>query len=199
MIAIYLVNHGTFQEPRPIELQYRRIMRYIEARADDTDGSPDIFADFNSPDRRGALTLDQLPNLGVLRRRATDYTRIFIDIEDSNFANLSPLVRGALEGRGAKVLNVFYDDENVLDRKWKAIYGNNARVDDLTDGSDFTCFFPTLVSRILEAALRRETIADNPPSIWERILSLKERRPYNGGNEPFIEDRLSLEWKQRSK
>ncbi|MGB6875738.1 MAG: hypothetical protein WBD87_06850 [Candidatus Acidiferrales bacterium] len=196
---MYLVGHGSFQEPRLIELQYHRIMRYIDARGDKTDGSPDIFVDLNSLHGSGPRTLDQLPNLVVLRERTNNYTRIFIDIEDSDFDNLSPLVRAALEGRGPKVLNVFYDDENILDRKLKGIYGNNARVDDITDGSDFTCFFPTLVSSILEAALRQEIVADNPPSIWERILSLKALKPYRGGKQPFIEDRLSLEWKQRSK
>lgn len=174
-------------------------MRYIEVRGDNTDGSPDIFVDLNSPRRSGPRTLGQLPNLGVLRERTNDYTRIFIDIADSDFDNISPLVRAALEGRGPKVLNVFYDDENILDRELKRRHGKNARVDDINDGSDFTCFFPTLASSILKAALRQEIIADNPPSIWERILSLERLKPYRGGGKPFIEDRLSLEWKQRSK
>lgn len=71
-------------------------------------------------------------------------------------------------------------------------------MDDLTDGSDFTCFFPNLAAEILEAALRQEIIADNPPSIWERISSLRALMPYRGGKKPFIEDRLRFEWKRRS-
>lgn len=197
--AIYLVGHGSFQQPRLIELQYRRIVRYIEAREDDTDGVPDIFVDFNCPRDGRTRTLDQLPNLCTLSEHVNEYARIFMDIEDSDFDNVSVLVREALEGRGTKVLNAFYDDEKVLDRKLKSDYGKNARTDDLTDGSDFTCFFPSLAANVLEAALRQEIIANNPPSIWERISSLKTLRPYRGGKKPFIEDRLSLEWKERSK
>lgn len=138
--AIYLVGYGSFQEPRLIELQYHRIMRYIEARDDNTESSPDIFVDLGIPRRSGQRTLDQLPNLRVLRDRASSYTRIFIDIEDRDFDNVSALVREALEGRGPKLLNVFYDDEKVMDRKLKQIHGS-ARVHDLTDGSDFTNLF----------------------------------------------------------
>lgn len=60
--------------------------------------------------------LDQLPNLYTLSKRANNYARIFIDIEDSDFDNISVLVRESLEGRGSKLLNVFYDDEKVLDK-----------------------------------------------------------------------------------
>lgn len=197
--AIYLVGHGSFQQPRLIELQYRRIMRYIEARQDNTAGSFDVFVDFNCPRDGRTRTLDQLPNLCALSERTNDYTRVFIDIEASGFDNVSVLVHEALEGRGSKLLNVFYDVEDVMDQKLKSMYGKNARADYLTDGSDFTCFFPNLVAEVLEAALRQEIIADNPSSIWKRISSLRALRPYRGGKKPFIEDRLSLEWRRRSK
>ena len=52
--AIYLVGHGSFQEPRLIELQYHRIMRYIEARDDNTESSPDIFVDLGIPSQKRA-------------------------------------------------------------------------------------------------------------------------------------------------
>lgn len=197
--AIYLVGHGSFRQPRLIELQYRRIMRYIEARQDNTAGSPDIFVDFNCPRRGMTRTLDELPHLNALTERASNYARIFIDIEDSGFDNVSVLVHEALEGRGSKLLNVFYDEENVMDRKLKYMYGKNARADYLTAGSDFTCFFPNLVAEILEAALREEITLDNPATIQRRLLALRALMPYRGGKTPFIEDRLRLEWKQRSK
>lgn len=196
--AIYLVGHGSFQQPRLIELQYRRIMRYIDASENETNGSPDIFVDFNCPRDGRTRALDQLPNLYTLSKRANNYARIFIDIEDSDFDNISVLVRESLEGRGPKLLNVFYDDEKVLDQKLKSNYGKSARVDDLTDGSDVICFFPNLAADVIEAALGQEIIANNIP-MCERISSLRTLMPYRGGKKPFIEDRLSLEWKRRSK
>lgn len=195
--AIYLVGHGSFQEPRLIELQYRRIIRYMEALEDNSAGSLDIFVDLNIHGRRSPEA-NGLPNLSALRERMNDYDRIFIDIQDSRFDDMSRLVREALAG-GPTILNVFYDEEKVLDRKLKAIYGKNARVDDITDGSDFTCFFPSLASNILEAALRTEILVDNPPSISNRISSLRDLQPYRGGKTPFIEDRLRFEWKNRIK
>lgn len=170
--------------------------------------SPSFFRHFNitlppaasATARDGRTrTLEQLPNLCALSERTNEYTRIFIDIEDSGFDNVSVLVHEALEGRGSKLLNVFYDEEDVMDQQLKAMYGQNARADYLTDGSDFTCFFPNLVAEVLEAALRQEIIADNPASIWKRISSLRALTPYRGGKKPFIEDRLSLEWRRRSK
>lgn len=197
--AIYLVSHGSFQQPRPIELQYRRIMRYIDARENETNGSPDIFVDFIDPRESRPPTIGQLRNLRTLRESANEYTQIFIDIADSGSNDVSVLVHEALDDRGAKLLNVFYDDEEVMDRRLKEIYGKNARADYLTDGSDFTCFFPNLVAEILEAALRMEIIADKSSSIEKRILSLKALMPYRGGKKPFIEDRLRLEWKDQRK
>lgn len=195
--AVYLVGHGSFRQPRLIELQYRRIMRYIDALGNCVADSSDIFVDLHSPRQSGPRALDQLPNLRALRERTSNYTRIFIDIEDGDFDSVSVLVRAALEGRGPRVLNVFYDDESVLDRRLKEIYGKNARADDITDAADFTCFFPSLVSDIVGTALRQEIVTGNFPSIWERIFSLKRLRPYRGGKRPFIEDRLGIEWKQR--
>ena len=195
--AIYLVGHGPFQEPRLIELQYRRIIRYMEAFEGNSDRSPDIFVDLNIHGRSSS-TPDQLPSLDALRKRMNDYNQIFIDVEDSRFDNLSQFIRETLAD-GPEILNVFYDEEGVVDRKVKAIYGENARVDDITDGSDFTCFFPALASNILEAALRLEILADNPASISNRISSLRDLQPYRGGKTPFLEDRLRFEWKQRTK
>ena len=183
--AIYLVGHGSFQEPRLIELQYRRIIRYMEALDGKSGGSPDIFMDLNI--RRS----DELRNLSELRQRMNDYTRIFIDIQDSRFDSVLQVVCDALAD-GPKILNAS-DDGGVLDRKVTETYGENAHAGDITDGSDFTCFFPTLASNVLEAALRQETT----PSILKCIESLRALQPYRGGKKPVIDDGLILEWKRR--
>lgn len=58
---------------------------------------------------------------------------------------------------------------------------------------------PTLTSEILKAALREEIVADNPPSIWNRVSSLRAINPYKGGRKPFVEDRLRSEWTRTMK
>jgi hypothetical protein len=188
--AIYLVGHGSFREPRLIELQYRRIIRYMETLDGKSGGSPDIFMDLNI--RRSG----ELQNLSVLRKHMSDYARIFIDIEDSASDSVLQFVCEELAG-GPKILNVFYDEGRVLDSRLKEIGGEKARADDLNDGSDFTCFFPSLTADILQEALREELNTGDCSSVEKRIDSLRHLKPYHGGGkQPFIEDRLRLKWKR---
>jgi hypothetical protein len=103
-------------------------------------------------------------------------------------------VRPILQEAGAKVLNAFYDDDEVLERALKERFGKRASVDDVTDGSDLVGFFPGLAGEVIEAALRRELGHGGLLLLNDRIEGLKRLKPYAGGRSPFVEDRLSLEW-----
>src|SRR5882762_5908140 len=90
--------------------------------------------------------------------RAKNHGLVFMDLEDGSRFNpgILKFVRLLLEEAGAKVLNAFYDDERVFERMLKSRFGKRAQVDDVTDGSDMTAFFPGLTSEILIASLRLE-------------------------------------------
>ena len=119
-----------------------------------------------------------------------------MDLEDGSRFNpgILKFVRVLLEEAGAKVLNAFYDDEQVFERMLKSRFGKSAQVDDVTDGSDMTAFFPGLTSEILIASLRLELPKEDLPGIEKRIDTLRMIKPYSGGRTPFIEYRFSWEW-----
>jgi len=61
--------------------------------------------------------------------------------------------------------------------------------------------FPSLASEVLSIALRRELehptgTMENFQKVRRRIEALRVLRPYSGGGRPFIEDRLSFEWRK---
>ena len=210
--AIYLAGHGSYSLPRPVELQYRRILRYREALADRHEKSrtaPAVFIDFRLPRfGMGQVNLNDVPGFRKLRNavRKHRHSVVYIDLDDSK-EGLTPdyetaFVRALLEKTGAKVLNAFSDDEDAFKRDLKRRCGQHARYYEVTDSSDIVCFFPSLASEITATALRRELQAlDNEQlsRVKDRIEALKRLRPYAGGGHPFIEDRLSAEWRRSGK
>src|SRR5258705_205037 len=84
----------------------------------------------------------------------------------------------------------------------KSLCGDSARDYEVTDGTNIVCFFPSLSSDVIAASLRREL--QNPDALPSgyidsanrRIDALKSLRPYAGAKSPFIEGRLSAEWKK---
>ncbi len=209
---MYLAGHGSFTRPRLIELQYRRIQRYREALRDHlgiTSSVPDIFVDFRLPTYgMGSVNLIDVPGFRRLYRCVKNgrYEIVFVDLDETR-AGLTPdyestFVRSLLESAGVRVLNAFSDDGDAFKRALKARCGESARDHEVTDSTDVVCFFPSLASDITATALRREL--QNPDALQSgyldpanrRIDDLKSLRPYAGGKRPFIEDRLSAEWRK---
>ncbi len=198
--AIYLVGHGPFHRPRLIELQHRRIMRVYELLGARSGELPHVYTDLNFPrTAEGPHKPEALPSLMQLRQEilAKRYTVVLMDLEDGVNQGTLLFVRPVLEEAGAKVVNVFYDDDRILERSLKERFGKRASVDDVTDGSDLVGFFPGLAGEVTEAALRKELARGGLLQVNDRIENLKRLKPYSGGKGPFIEDRLSLEWQKQ--
>ena len=210
--AIYLAGHGSYSNPRLIELQHRRIIRYREAlagRYEKGHSVPSVFIDFRLPRfGMGQVNLGDVPGFRKLRNAVLNHRHslVYIDLDDSR-EGLTPdyetaFVRELLEKAGAKILNAFNDDEGAFARALKNRCGPQARDYEVTDSSDIVCFFPSLVSDIVATALRRELEDLDDVKMrraMDRIEALKRLRPYSGGGHPFIEDRLSVEWQKRGK
>jgi hypothetical protein len=204
--AIYLVGHGSLSQPRLIELQYQRILRYRSAlagRYETGRSAPRVFVDLELPRFAvGIVDLEEVPAFGRLQEgvRNKQLSVVYIDLEEGSAFTPryeTTFVRSALEDAGARVLNAFYDDEAAFDQALKARYGECARAHEVTESSDFVCFFPSLASEITASALRRELEDEELPQVARRLETLKKVRPYAGGQTPFVEDRLALDW-QRS-
>jgi hypothetical protein len=213
--AIYLAGHGSLVFPRLVELQYRRIQRYREALRDRLDtkvSGRDVFVDLQLPKYgMGNFDIDDVPGFARLRDSVVAglYRVVFIDLDEVR-PGLTPdhesdFVRRLLTEAGAKVLNAFADDENVFQSALRRRFGPTAWAEEVTDGDDVICFFPSLASEVGEAMFRQElaepSFSDLPlrNRIAKRLYSLKISRPYSGGGKPFVGDQLSHEWRNRKK
>jgi hypothetical protein len=206
--VIYLAGHGSKSRPRLIELQYQRILRYRRAlltRREIKKATPTVFIDLRLPGYGlGHVTLNEVPRFVDLHAAVQSgrFDTVFIDLDETR-EGLTPdyesaFVRSLIEDAGATVLNAFSDDKGAFLEELKARCGQNARDDDITDGSDFVCFFPSLTAEIAVAALRRDIhTASALQSVPDRIEGLRRLRPHLGGGVPFIEDRLPFDWKKQ--
>jgi hypothetical protein len=206
--ALYLAGHGSKTRPRLIDLQYQRVLRYRRAllRQDAINRAfPVVFIDIRLPAfGMGHVTLNDVPRFVDLHREVENrrYDTVFMDVDEvpprptPDFE--SAFIRSLLESAGAKVLNAFTDDNGAFRQELKERGGPNARDDDVTDSSDFVCFFPSLASEITSTALSRELQipSEETHRIYDRIQGLKRLRPYSEGGIPFVEDRLHAEWQR---
>lgn len=205
--AIYLAGHGAKTKPRLIELQYQRILRYRRAfinQFQSRQKPPAIFLDLRLPHfGMGAYDLDDVPGFKALLEESQrqKFSFIYIDIDDTPDRtpdHESEFVRELLEKAGAVVLNVFSDDKKAFSRELKDRCGENAKVFEVTEDSDFVNFFPSLASDIIARALEREwELNQVGETILKRIDYLKGLRPYSGGGVPFVENRLSSRWRKK--
>lgn len=206
-VAFYLIGHGPLRQPRLIELQHRRILRYWYALAERDRvaySEPDLFIDLNTP-RLGTADpiAEKLPALTSLVRAVEEkqYSTVFIDIDEGTTFKSGEyaFVRYGLRDAGAKVLSAFYDTEDVLKWKLNEMYGQDARLLDIDDPSDVVGFFPALASSIASTALRYEIQSFGKKSeeidrIYSRLHELREMNIYAANRYPFVEERLHDEW-----
>ncbi len=207
--AVYLAWHGSKTKPRLIELQYHRVMRYRQAvvtRHGLSRAAPAVFLDLRLPSfGMGTVDLNEVPGFKMLLEEVQNhrYGVVFIDLDEVRPE--SGFVRDMLEAAGAAVLNAYTDDKGAFAEELKSRCGQTARDYEVTDSSDFINFFPSLASDIVVAALRKELEIPMERQVEElekirgRVEGLRRQRPYAGGGTPFVEDRLSADWQQRSK
>jgi hypothetical protein len=209
--AMYLAGHGSKVKPRLIEIQHQRILRYrraLLAQCGVDTAYPEVFLDLHLPSFGfGSVDLKVVPGFETLLTSVQErkYKIILIDIDEVR-PGLTPdyesaFVRERLESFGATVLNAFTDERNTFSKELKARCGQKAQEDEITDGSDFVNFFPSLAGDVVANALRKELngsmdeLSNELRGVFSRIDGLKKLRPYSGGGIPFVEDRLSRDWR----
>lgn len=134
---------------------------------------------------------------------------MFIDLDEVGPGRTpdseSDFARQLLTAAGAKIFNAFTDGGNVFPRDLKARFGPTAWEDEVTDGTDVVCFFPSLTSEICEAVFRKELATVTPSEnsfqyqICQRLNMLRCSRPYSGEGKPLVDGGLRLDWEKRKK
>ena len=209
--AIYLFGHGPYREPRIIEMQYLRTLRYCQALEEKLGSEIDIketHIDINFPRTKD---LERLTNLQVLLNeiKKQEIDTVIVDIchGDSFYQNKYTPVIWAMERAGAKVYNCYYDDEDAslsILIKW---YGENVHSYMLPDDrEEFVELFPALASEVtyevLEDRLSRIPAGNNDPFInyvFRKIDSLRNENPYNRSSLPWLNHKKLSELYQLKK
>jgi len=164
-----------------------------------------FYIDLNFPRSKPSYKRENFPQFHQLVNdlEARSIGLVLIDVRESDgFYDSYSWIRFALSNAGVRVINVFYDSENVLEEFVKERFRDLAHVEEVNDGSDFVNFFPTLSAAIGRAALnpgfrlvnRREEQFEEATNYLHRI---GERNPYSAGREPFIQEDLTDEWFRR--
>jgi hypothetical protein len=208
--AAHLVGHGPLREPRPIELQLMRILRYrsLLGSNDEFRGlwrESHFYIDLNYPRSKPSYQRENFPQFHQLvdDQEARSIGLVLIDVKESDgFYDSYSWIRLGLTGAGVRVVNVFYDSEKVLEECIEGQYRGRGHIEEVDDGSDFVNFFPTLSAAIGRAALnpgfrldgRREEQFEAATNYLHRI---GDRNPYSAGREPFIQEDLADEWFRR--
>ncbi len=143
--AAYLVGHGPLRKPRPIELQLMRILRYqsLLGSRDEFRGfwrESYTYVDLNYPRSKAHYQRENFPQfhqmLGDLEDRSTG--SVLIDVQEfvGIFDSYS-WIRDALVNAGVRVVNVFYDSENLIKEYIEYIeerYRGQAHIQEVDDG-----------------------------------------------------------------
>jgi hypothetical protein len=206
-VGIYLLGHGPYRSPRPIELQFMRINRYRELAGSkfySWRSAPDqTFVDINYP--RAEMRSDQtaFPSFSRLLHaaQAGEVDTVFFDVQEQvGFNHDYSWVSYLLKRYGIQPINVFYDPDNVLQKALDQRFEGRAYQSEITDASDVVAFYPTLSAEIALAALRsvhhRHLRNNVTPAeeVWGTLYRLRDQSPYASGREPFIQEDLIMEW-----
>ena len=158
--AIYLCGHGPYREPRIIELQYLRILRYCRVLENklavelDVD---EVYIDINFPRTEYIQELNNLQRL-VKNVKDKKVEAVIVDIcrGDSFRQNKYSPIIWDLEKAGAKVYNCFYDDEDALESLLVKRYGKKVNSYYLpNDREEFIELFPALASEVTYEVLEK--------------------------------------------
>ena len=209
--AFYLMGHGPRREPRFIDLQYRRIVRYRRVLRHDRDAvcrDPKIFVDLNEGRRFCDESLDlYFPQLAALLLAIKDQAigLVYLDL-----CVVEPWGAGYswiphfLVRAGAEVVNTFYGEDLEFVEALRSCYGSSASYGEATDASDIVCFFPRAASAIAMEALEggRATSHQTPTSVeslFHCLQCLSEENPYASGRSPRFSYRLLERWYEKEK
>ena len=112
--AIYLIGHGPYREPRLVELQYLRILRYrnaLGAKLDCSFERGEVFIDLNYPRDDYSDDFSELDRLTDALTKG-DFDVVFVDIEIGGPFHpnrLQPIIN-RLEHTGASVVRQTVDN-----------------------------------------------------------------------------------------
>lgn len=173
--AIYLVNQGPYREPRMMDLQYFRILRYADAmnRILGTDiDIVGVYCDYNYPKQNLFYDPSKFPGLKALMDAFArgEFGTVLLDVEfgrayrpyewDALFAKL----------KAAEIpfYNAFTDD--MLKKDVVSRFGKYADYDiaSITEAEDMVTFFPALACSMAEELLKDLLDRSSPEHDWIR-------------------------------
>jgi len=179
--AVYLVGQGPLRDPRPIELQWARVLRYRDHLLDEGGERIDLLTiciDLNVP-RAYSTTEEDFPGLAQLLRTIAEgkVHTVLVDV-----ANWDEVERygfdygmGLLRGSGARVINVLSPDDRMVENALLRRFGDDARLLFPDGGAgEFLALFPSLAASIIQEFLQLYVYAGDrsAPSMGRLLTAL---------------------------
>lgn len=197
--AVYLLGHGPYREPRLLELQYLRIVRYCELFAMQRHQFVDIRAtmcDVNHPRVGSATTscLRDLPQLAALCAEIElgNIEVVFIDIAFGAAFNSGKYlgIPRALKHSGATVYNCYYDDEQILLTELRSRFGDLTNPSDLPrDYEEIVSLFPRLAAGVADEIVAQAAPNRENGTLQEVLTEISHKRaanPYKASKLPWM-------------
>ena len=177
--AVYLVGQGPQREPRPIELQWARVLRYRDHLRDEGGERLDplsVYCDLNCP-RRYSMTDEDFPGLAHLLRTIAEgkVHTVLVDVANWDEVERYGFDYGMslLRSSGARVINVVSPEDRVVENALLRRYGDDARLL-FPDGSsgEFLALFPSLAASIIQEFVQLYVYAgDRSAPSMNRLLT----------------------------
>jgi hypothetical protein len=203
--AIYLVGDGPYREPRLIELQYLRVLRYANALGEKLKkrfGPFELFVDLAFPRAMDAEDVPSLMRLvGAIENGAIG--TVFLDLQIgrpySPYEN-QPVVN-TLRKTNVRIYNAYHDDEDAISDKVRGLFrGKVPYFHGTSDAEDIVTLFPGLAASVAREAICLgdrcgQTISAE--SISSELHNLGTENPYNASSLPLLSARRHHEmWKR---
>lgn len=197
-VALYMCGHGPYREPRFIEMQYLRLLRYRSALKDKLEENIDIegiYIDINFPRTDCIKELKELCTLlKNIKEEKVKTVLVDICVGESFFEYKYENIIWQLENSGAKVYNCFYDDEDASLSVLVNKFGKKVHSYLLpSDREEFITLFPALASEVayevFEDRLSKIPAGNEDPFItyvFRKIRSLSEENPYRCSKLPWL-------------
>lgn len=190
-VGLYIVGHGPYRKPRFIEMQYLRLIRYLNelnSLENDYFDLKEKYIDINFPRKDGFIS-----DFPALEKLLADIKKdkiqlVLIDIEVGEFNKYSPIIN-TIENTNVELYNCYYDDRNIMKNKLENMYGDIVSNQPLpNDDEEFLALFPAFTARIFSRILLDEHI-DFTEKIYRIINHLKNKNPYIRDALPWLTNR----------
>lgn len=192
---MYLARQGPLREPKLLEVQYQRLIRYIDCLRDQCDGSIHIVllaVDFNHP-TSSSPDPDHFPEFARVEKAASsgEIEAVFGDFAQYDGFSSFEWIERTLARHGIPLIDGGVDEGGFVAEEVKNRFGVTGEYQP-SEAEDLLAFFPGLADRVIYEFLDESERAN--PDVGNVRSMLDESRRDLVDDKPYRISRLPLYW-----